>query len=209
MVNKRIMFLNQGYYDFLVETIKDMIQSIPNHTLLDIACGPGYYLSKFNGETKYGIDLSKSAIAYAAKHDPTSQYIIANGFDLPFLNESADIVTVIFAPYNLEEINRVLKKHGHFIRVSPGAMHLFEIKQLLYPKVYVNRYKPIDDSRFKVVKPLVIANKAIMDGNTMASCFEMTPYRYKTDKNAMEKLLTSNPIDVTIEFHVDLCIKIQ
>ena len=207
MVNKRIQFLNQGHYDFLVETIKSMIEPLSVHSMVDIACGPGYYLSQFMVETKYGLDLSKSAIQYAAKHDPTSQYLIANGFELPFINGSIDLVTVIFAPYSIEEIQRILKPGGYFIRVSPGAMHLFEIKQLLYPKVYVNRYKPIEDPNMKVVQSLVIAKQVKMDGQTMASCFDMTPYRYKTNKMAVEQLIMAPPTTVTIEFHVDLVTK--
>ena len=207
MVQTRIDFLNQGYYDFLVETINTLIQTKKRDTILDIACGPGYYLKRLDGLTKYGLDLSKSAIAYAAKQDPTSQYLIANGFDLPFMDQTMDVVTVIFAPYSLDEIERVLKTDGIFIRVSPGPMHLFEIKQLLYPMVYVNRYKPVSDPRFSLEKTMLIGRYASMDGSTMATCFAMTPYRYTSKVDAMNTLTNSQPIGVNCEFYVDVLVK--
>ena len=207
MVETRIRFLDHGYYDFLIETINVLVKPYSSNTILDIACGPGYYLKRCDGRSKYGLDLSKPAIAYAAKHDPTSQYLIANGFDLPFMDRTIDLVTVIFAPYSLDEIFRVLKTNGIFIRVSPAPMHLFEIKQLLYPTVYVNHYKPIDHSHLTLVKTMMIADRSLMDGPTMENCFAMTPYRYKTDPNAIKLLASAHKKMVTMEFYIDVMIK--
>lgn len=204
MVNQRINFLNDGFYDFLVDKLQSIMDRYHVTTLLDYACGPGYYCSKFNVTEKIGIDLSKSAIKYAAAHDKSSMYLVANGFHLPFYDNTFDCITIVFAPLSYDEFYRLLKPNGIVIIVSPASDHLFEIKQALYEKPYLNKPFEVSDPRFKVVDTITVSQQKIMNTAQLNACFDMTPYRYKTSKQALEKLQSIDQLNVTTSFTITL-----
>ena len=204
MVTGRIRFLSSGAYDHLVCALQQIMHHFNIHSLLDYACGPGFYASKLDVNDKVGIDLSKEAIKYAAKNDKSTHYYIANGFSLPFFDHSFDGIMVVFAPNSLDEFARLLKKDGHLIIVSPGPNHLVEMKHVLYDTVYTNPYKPIEDSRFLLQHSATISQKVTMNQTMIADCFDMTPYRYKTKPSAILKLHQIEKLDITCEFMISI-----
>ena len=149
MVENRRYFLEQGYYDRLSDQLNEFIlKSIQDSThptsILDLGCGEGFYAHKllnFLNKSQphyeariWGIDISKPAIQMAPKKDADIQFCIGSNFALPYMNESFDVVFSIFAPFDPEELMRVLKPGGKIIIVRPGPEHLKELASLIYEK---------------------------------------------------------------------------
>ena len=203
MVQGRIRFLNTGAYAFLKDKLNVLMQQYQVESLLDYACGPGYYCQGMDVNDKIGIDLSKNAIKYAASHDSSSHYYVANGFHLPFFDNSFDCILVVFAPNSLEEFKRLLKPNGILVIVTPAANHLIEIKKVLYKNVYTNTFQALS-MPFHLVDNHVINQRVTMDQTMISDCFDMTPYRYKTSKEAIDKLHKIDQLNVTCEFNVSI-----
>ena len=74
-------FLEKGYYDFLRIELDKLIKK--SDSLIDLACGEGYYTSFFKAQDKIGIDLSKTGLKIASKNDKSTLYLL-NPFILLF-----------------------------------------------------------------------------------------------------------------------------
>lgn len=135
------------WYDGLVEGSADSYQRqvlLPNivrlvapekgMTIIDVGCGQGYFSRAFAaaGAKVIGCDISPELIGLARNHSDKNsnkglsiEYHIAPSNDLSFLgNDSADVVTVILALQNIEdmagtlsECSRALKKGGRLLIV--------------------------------------------------------------------------------------------
>lgn len=136
------------WYDDMLEQNPDSYQKnvlMPNlirivepkvgMTILDVACGQGYFSRAFanNGARVVASDISRELVEKAQKHDagksqsPTSsvEYHVAPSDNLSFTeNNSVDVVTIILALQNIEnfqgtfaEASRVLKPGGKIVFV--------------------------------------------------------------------------------------------
>ncbi len=200
MVEARTRFLEEGYYDFLRQRIDQMLEELHPHVLIDIGCGQGWYTGSFAryAEECYGADLSKEAILHASKTDKKSQYIVASIYRLPFESSSADVIVSIFTPIPEDEILRVLRPDGLFISASPGTMHHYELKEVLYDKVRLND-PPHSLNRLLFVSQEEISQKIHV--KDVQSLLDMTPYRYRCPKEGLERLgRLSDGLDVTFDF---------
>ncbi len=93
------------------------------HSILDLGCGAGFLSNKLakNNFNVTGVDLYDDPLAVARSHDVTGKtiYIQANALNLPFENESFDVICMMDflehiegIPTLLKECSRVLKKNG-------------------------------------------------------------------------------------------------
>lgn len=202
MTKARADFLEKDYYHVLRDFLKDFTKDYP--CTLDLACGEGYYTRSFTSEEVYGFDLSKEAILYASKKDKNTQYGIASIFDLPIKSNSMDLITELFAPVPEKEIQRILKRNGVFLLVSPGPYHLFELKQAVYDTPYLNEYLKVE-LPLTPYKTLELKDKVHISSNEeIEALFKMTPYYYKTSMKDQAKLHNINELDVTVEFYIQL-----
>lgn len=99
--------------------------------ICDICCGTGdltELLSKNFSCEIIGVDANKNMLDIAKERNIKARFILANISNLPFADESFDIITISFATRNLffsrefnksmNEIKRVLKKGGFFISLE-------------------------------------------------------------------------------------------
>ena len=210
MVKSRRDFLNKGYYSELCDEICLAVDKIKNShcLLLDIGCGESYYTSqvkaKCNIPTVYGIDISKNALQYAAKADKSIHFAVASAFQLPFYDESVDILLNIFAPCAYPEFSRVLKKDGYLVKVVPLSEHLWELKKAIYNEPYKNKPEIKNDELFSLVESKEL--KYVITLETKADIFNlftMTPYYYKTSKEDIDKLLKLESLTTTVHFAIE------
>lgn len=200
-VNNRTAFLQKGYYAFLKEFLKDKMRG---ESLVDLGCGEGYYTSSFPVKTKIGIDLSKPALKYASKNDKSTQYILSSIFDTPLESESFDIVTTIFAPVATKEISRLLKKGGIFVLVRPDALHLKELKELLYDTPYDNEEKEIVIPELKEISKEHISSSVTIDKEDIRELFSMTPYYYHTSSKDRSRIEEVDHLQITFAFTISI-----
>lgn len=208
MVQARTQFLNHGYYNILRQRVCELVYELNPHTLIDAGCGEGYYTNEIKAKLTdcnlYGFDLSKFALKEAAKAKMGVHYAVASVADLPMMDACADAVLTIFAPIYSEEIKRLLKENGCFIKVGPGPKHLWELKQVLYETVYENtRDQPLKD--FTLIHEECLETQIQVIGKEdITALFSMTPYYYRSPKETSELLKNMETLTTRLQFQIEI-----
>ena len=115
------------------------------------------------------------------------------------------MLTNVFSPLAVEEFARVLKPGGLFCYVVPSALHLWEMKQVLYENPYENPVKLEEYPGFSYLGCREVAGRIHLEssGHIMA-LFGMTPYAWKTPRAGVERLGQLKTLDTTIGFTLHL-----
>ena len=221
MANAREAFLSTGHYGFLLDNIESTINSLDLFSttdggifhLLDLGCGTGFYTRNLftrKNFKKIGVDISKIGIAKASIKDKDSTYIVGSAFDLPIADNSIDLLINIFSPLYLEELKRVLKPGGYFVKVIPIGHHMKEVAELVYEE-FIPHQSSIkedieSDSMFRIIKAGNIKNIISLAGQDLLNFISMTPYLYKFKEGQLESL---KELSVTISFEVIIGITLK
>ena len=190
-------FLQKGYYDCLKKAIGERLLG----TVLDICCGEGYY-DDYDGPF-YGFDISKEMVRLASKRNKSDNYhyFVANLSSIPIESESIDTAMHLFAPFQENEFQRVLKPDGVLYSVIPGENHLFEMKEILYENPYKNDEKTPETTGALILQDTTkVAEKVTITGEDLWTLFSMTPYFYRTSEEDKAKLKATKSLDLTVEF---------
>jgi len=216
MVIARVDFLNRGFYkaisDKINEVIYDYLKVIKNEiNILDIGCGEAYYLTKLKKfiSTKkinanyYGMDVSKEAIKYAAKVDKDCIFAVGNNYHLPLSDCSIDCVLSVFSPIDIDEINRVLKNDGIFVRVLPRINHLIELRNIIYYEVNLNDKVYIaDENKYVYIREENVTFNMSLDKEEIQSLLKMTPHYWKSTPENRNKLESFESLDITVDMRI-------
>lgn len=213
MVNARNSFLSLGYYSHLKETLEKLCDKYSGKSvsILDCGCGEGYYtqgvFQKLHNNGKNveikGIDISKDAVAIAAKRLKEGQFAVASSFHLPIESNSVDVLINCFSPLCLKEFARVLKKGGVFLYVVPAPKHLWQLKEALYENPYENPLKEEHYDGFELTETVNAEKEIFIDNNEdINNLFKMTPYVYRSPKQAQQVLLKAQNLTVNAHFIV-------
>jgi len=217
MVKSRLDFLKQDHYLPIVETINHAIlenlqlMNITQPNITDLGCGVGYYLSKlkqdlatpFKDATYWGTDISKEAIHCANQQDKTISWLVCSSKNLPFAEQSVDVILSVFAPLYIEEIQRVLAPHGKIFVVTPGRNHLFELRRFLFDEL-----KEIDDEKllqktdgfFTLEGSIPIqATIELNSSREIEDLLKMTPFYWRSSKIKKDVLVSQENLSVTID----------
>jgi len=218
MVLARIDFLSRGFYKKISEEISRVIGKYLNEkgtesniNILDVGCGEGYYLSNLKESLKdnntdisyYGIDVSKEAVKYAARNDKECIFSVGTNYHLPIKNESCDIVFSVFSPIDIDEVDRVLKHDGIFLRVLPRVNHLIELRDIIYDDVKIkDKVYKVDENKGKYIDEVNITYKMDLNSEEIDSLLKMTPHYWKSNKENKEKLLKYNELSITVDMRI-------
>lgn len=228
MMLARREFLNKGYYQALSDKVNSLaLKHQPKATMImDIGCGEGYYSHRLidalstgsqNGLIEsessikqqvcqlYGLDISKTAIKYAAKRYPNMNFCVASVFEMPFAENSFDLAIRIYAPSKVEELQRVIKPDGILITVSPGPKHHLAIKQKIYAEPRLHPQESLVLEGFDYVEhhqlEYILELKNESDINHLLN---MTPYAWKLSDMQKQQMAQEGLIcelDFKIEIH--------
>lgn len=202
MVKARQDFLEKGYYSKMRDCVKSLIGG--GKSVLDAGCGEGYYTTAFaEKNTVVGIDVSKEALKIAARRCPNGRFAVASIYDMPFENESVDVIVNIFAPDSPKEYLRLLSPNGRLITVTPMEDHLMELKAAVYDKPYKNPYVSPEKNGFAILSSTEIKYTVSLNCNEdIRSLFKMTPYYYNTSEKDKAKLDPLPTLETRAEFLV-------
>ena len=180
--------IQEGYYDKIFhekkgirsawhhakfEFIKENINQKNIH--LDIACGPGTFLSLLKNKKSFGIDISKNQIKYAQKKYGSKHkkfFVLKN--KLPFKKNSIDSISLIelIEHLPLKKIQKILddsfnclKKNGEIYITTPNYLSLWPFLEIIlnlissvsYEDQHITKFnkfnikKIVDDKKFKIV----------------------------------------------------------
>jgi len=118
--------------------------------ILDIGCGTGYYLYRMGTELNIhnglnGIDISFNAVRLAKQRLPNALLQVADAAQLPFSDESMDLVTAYSVMQYMEcpkdvihEIFRILRPGGYFIL----TIHRPALDVLIFPSILRKIFRP-------------------------------------------------------------------
>ena len=153
-------------------------------------------------DTYLGVDISKTAVRYAAKLNPAAECCVASVYDLPCDSHIADVVTCIFSPYAFEEYKRVLKPDGWLIIASPCENHLIELRRALYDDVREVE-APIKADGFDTVSSRELTYEFTLSGSEdIAALLMMTPYAYRAPISRKASLLEMQSLSLTADFKI-------
>jgi ubiquinone/menaquinone biosynthesis C-methylase UbiE len=112
-----------------------MLAPVPDATLLDVGCGPGYFTRRFAqdaGLRVTGLDPDRDSLDYARAHGgPNEVYVAGDARDLPFPDGSFDFVSSITALCFMQDEQQALHE---IVRVARKrfVLGLFNRHSLLY-----------------------------------------------------------------------------
>lgn len=101
--------------------------------VLDVACGTGEWLqAAYEREALiFGVDLSEKAISFCSRNNPEGQFLANSAENLPFGNESMDIISCLGSlehfpdkPAALAEMYRLLKPGACLVISVPNSNFL-------------------------------------------------------------------------------------
>lgn len=213
MILARRAFLSGGYYATLSERLSSLVLEYTREggAVLDVGCGEGYYtsaieellFSRDNLTRVAAFDISKDAVREAAKRNRRISYAVASAYHTPISDGSVSTVTNAFSPFVGEELYRILEPSGVFIMAIPEREHLYELKELLYKTPYKNEVKDSYIEGFSLIHDERLCYKMqLSDGESISSLFKMTPYAYRTPREAAERVSTLTSLECTADFHI-------
>lgn len=212
MMFARREFLNKGYYQAMSDRVNELaIEFAPTAEQgLDIGCGEGYYSHRLQQEMMSrgdfalnGVDISKSALKYAAKRYREIDFCVASSFEMPFDDKSFDFMLRIYAPSLDCELRRVAKDDAILITVSAGPQHHFALKELIYdnPRPHPNIVSEVEG--FELIHSERVEQVLqLSDAVDIQHFLAMTPYNWKfsaEQKQALTKQAFGCELDFKIE----------
>ena len=192
MVAARRDFLNAGYYAPIAEKLCELLaRYAPNaESILDAGCGEGYYLSHLDAKERWGIDISKDAVRYAAVREKNAKFLAATAVHLPFPDAAFDCVLSMFALTAETEFARVLRNSGIFVQVLAGEKHLSALKSIIYPTL-LEKEKTLHPQLegFALLHEETLAFDFTLETQEMVqNLLYMTPHAWRISKDGAEAL---------------------
>ncbi|BAL01192.1 ribosomal RNA large subunit methyltransferase A [Oscillibacter valericigenes Sjm18-20] len=213
MAAARRDFLSKGFYRPLLDALCALAVSHtgPQPDVLDVGCGEGYYTAGIYralcaAEKRpriAGTDISKSILRLAAKRERDVEFAVASSYHLPLADGAVDLLLDCFSPLAIEEFRRVLRPGGSFFYVVPSAMHLWELKEILYDTPYPNeeRETPYEGFSYECILP-VEGHVELKSQEEIHALFQMTPYYWKTPRAGAERLAAVDCLSVRTGFRI-------
>lgn len=221
MTQARRRFLESNNYHKLRELVANIcamqLSHLPTPQLLDIGCGEGYYTSyiaeklaieQSKGQV-YGLDISKIAIRYASKRYVNCEFSVASSHRLPFANHSLNAIVRIYAPCKAEEMHRVIKDDGIIITVTPGARHLYQLRETIYSEVRAHSEVTESIDGFELIDQKKLHYKMDLSGTEADDLLQMTPFAWKATDEMRTKLKSTQNYICEADFVISVFRKIN
>lgn len=192
MVDARQRFLDSGAYDPVTAAVVEVAASEGPVSVLDVGCGEGRHTRRQRAPLTLGIDVSKPAVAKAARAHAAGWYAVASAAEIPLDDASIDLALNVFGPVFPGELARVTRPGGRVVAVHPAPGHLTEMRVLVY-----------DDGRPHEVKPPLRKAAdwfAEIDRIRLTFEFELTSLRQLQDLFAMTPYRWHAPPDIQDRF---------
>ncbi len=219
MMRSRRNFLEAEFYLPLAKRIAAIIDKYRSNTspihILDMGCGEGYYSRQIeiycsNSETidLHGVDIAKNAIFAAAKKQPNGHFIVASNKQLPYADNYFDLLLKVYAPSNNAEIKRLLKTQGKLLIVTPGARHLWQLKQFIYKKVNEHTTSVDLPEGFEQLESQRISYTIQPDQYNRMALLQMTPFTWRAKSEIQNQIQRAKGLVIETDFILTLATKL-
>ena len=223
MVNARRAFLEQGYYQPLVDRLVALYQekiaetfskktnteesSAKENVLLDAGCGEGYYTHQHKSaeNTVYGVDIAKEAIKKAGKKYPQCHFSVGTLSKLPFADQQFTWIVSVYAPILESEFTRALASGGFLLTVTPAKQHLMQLKQQIYNDAQEHDEEKLAIEHLTLVhQENVSYQMCLKTGEDTLNLLSMTPFAFKASDTVKQTLLTQDNFACQADFLIRL-----
>nr|WP_246283045.1 methyltransferase domain-containing protein [Marinifaba aquimaris] len=211
MVQARRQFLDTNWYqaisDLLNSTVSQTLDTSRTNNLLDAGCGEGYYLARLVEHcdkeiNAYGLDISKFAVAAAAKKYKALNWLVASNRQIPLADSSLDSIICAFGFPCYQEFSEKLKPTGKLFLMETQEQHLIELRQLIYPEL--KAYKPLDltpaeNANFVLEDKQSLQQSITLDKQAISQLLAMTPHLYRAPKEGIAKVEALSTLTLTLD----------
>lgn len=208
MVAARRRFLATGAYDPVSRAVAAAVAGRAPRVVLDVGCGEGRHTRFLEAPVVAGIDLSKPAVAAAARAHPEGWYAVASAAALPVPDGSVDLLVVVFGPVMADELARALRPGGVVVAAHPGPHHLAQLRALVYDEARPHEVKPPlrhDTAHFETVDEAAVTySLPLASPSDLHDLFAMTPYRWHGPVDLPDRLsaVARDGLEVSVDVRV-------
>lgn len=217
MVAARAEYLNAGHYEpvarKLAETAFAQIDADKETSFMDAGCGEGYYfdyllnylkgINACNDVSFVGLDISKAAIAAAAKRNRQITWVVGTNRRPPLISASVDIVLCVFGFQSFQGFHKILKAGGRVILVEPGPQHLKELREIIYTDVRKSvppDFSDLEGEGFSLLdRQSLQYTTGLIDCGQIKNLLMMTPHFYRAGRQGREAAAQVTKLDVTVD----------
>ncbi|OFM29129.1 methyltransferase domain-containing protein [Corynebacterium sp. HMSC072A02] len=229
MVTARETYLAMGHFAPFVEAVTGAVQdSLESQdaaqqaglnedtapSLLEVGAGTGYYLAhtldSIEGARGVGLDISTHAAKHLAKSHERVGAVVADVWErLPLKDDSIHAISVVFAPRNPAEFQRVLAPGGEVIVLTPQSGHLDELREPLgilgVEEGKVDRlYAQAEGFLKQAADPVDISFPIVLDKASIAAQVGMSPSARHISPEELAERMASLPQTLTVTAHARL-----
>lgn len=229
MVTARETYLAMGHFAPFVEAVTGAVQySLESQdaaqqaglnedtapSLLEVGAGTGYYLAhtldSIEGARGVGLDISTHAAKHLAKSHERVGAVVADVWErLPLKDDSIHAISVVFAPRNPAEFQRVLAPGGEVIVLTPQSGHLDELREPLgilgVEEGKVDRlYAQAEGFLEQAADPVDISFPIVLDKASIAAQVGMSPSARHISPEELAERMASLPQTLTVTAHARL-----
>jgi len=141
------------------KSLMKLIGNVTHKKILDAGCGEGYFLSGIESNDKIGVELSEKRVSTALSYDPKLTIKIADVKELPFENNTFDVIVcsevlehVSGYEKALQEFKRCVKPDGHIVLSFPNEFtvslgRLLLLRFPIHEIDHINSITPNDASK--------------------------------------------------------------
>lgn len=217
MVAARETYLSMGHFAPFVEAVTDAVQhalddaalSDDHHpALLEVGAGTGYYLAhtldSIEGARGVGLDISPYAARHLAKCHSRVGAVVADVWErMPIKDGSIDAISVVFAPRNPAEFQRILSPRGQVVVLTPCAGHLDELREPLgilgvedgkVERMYDQAAGYLDQA----AQPVNIEFPMVLDKASIAAQVGMSPSAHHIARADLAERMAALPATMTV-----------
>ncbi|MBQ9148599.1 MAG: methyltransferase domain-containing protein [Oscillospiraceae bacterium] len=198
----RRAFLESGCYAPISDTLnRTALELGATGPILDVGCGEGYYsarLAEAMAADLTGLDISKEAVRCAAAKYKGPQWLCGTAAHLPVADDSAGVVTSLFALTMPEEFRRVLRKDGLFFQVLAAEDHLLALKSIIYPELKFKEKDTVPEvPGFTRIDSIPIRFTFTVEGEQVQNLLGMTPHVFRITKEGAARLAATQTLTDT------------
>lgn len=209
MVNARRAFLEQGYYQPLVDKLVSLYQKYNQGqgNFLDAGCGEGFYTHQHKTDNNriFAVDIAKEAIKKAAKKYAQAEFSVATLSQLPFADESFQWLLSIYAPILEAEFTRVMSINGYLLTVTPANKHLFQLKSLIYQAAKEHDVEREPISHLTLIhQEQLTYTMTLAKGEDTLNLLSMTPFAFKASEAVKAEIAAQDNFECQADFLIKL-----
>lgn len=211
---RREIITQTPFYTKFHHLLSTIINQYQPESILDAGSGEGSHLNQCKNFLNHqislvGVDLSKEGIQLSTDYNQDQLNLVADLSQLPFTDNSFDMILSILSPANYQEFNRVMTRNAKLIKVIPNPNYLQEIRQamadlnLLQGDQYSNiEVLEVFKKHYPKYDKILLQDQVSLSPYHRYCLANMTPLTWKLKPDQMQLVIDRLPETVSLDLTV-------